>query len=181
MEYKYISADNHLDTVWLPKDLWQKRLPRRFSEIAIQFKCAPHLMFQNTAVPCVNPNLLVMHLQPEEGISLRFEAKVPGPLVRSDLLAPPGRVERPWKPLKAHAGGGDLAGLIRQLVRVGVETLPEGDIYDQIVKGVEQELIEHVLEQCDGIQVKAAKRLGVNRNTLHKKVDDYHLRRDESA
>jgi predicted TIM-barrel fold metal-dependent hydrolase len=34
MEYKYISADNHVDTRWLPNDLWQKRLPRRFGHQA---------------------------------------------------------------------------------------------------------------------------------------------------
>jgi predicted TIM-barrel fold metal-dependent hydrolase len=34
MDYKYISADNHLDTRWLPKDLWEKRLPKRFAEQA---------------------------------------------------------------------------------------------------------------------------------------------------
>jgi transcriptional regulator with PAS, ATPase and Fis domain len=104
-----------------------------------------------------------------------------GPL-RSDLLAPPGRVERPWKPLKGRDGdGGDLQSLIRRLVRAGVLALPDGDIYERIVKGVERELIDHVLGECNGVQVTAAKRLGVNRNTLHKKVDDYHLRRDESA
>jgi glucose-6-phosphate 1-dehydrogenase len=59
-----------------------KRLPRRISEVAIQFKCAPHVLFRHTPVPCTNPNLLVLRIQPEEGIALRFEAKVPGPRVR---------------------------------------------------------------------------------------------------
>ena len=59
-----------------------KRLPRRVTEIAIQFKCAPLMLFRETAVACVNPNLLVLHIQPEEGISLRFEAKVPGAVMR---------------------------------------------------------------------------------------------------
>ncbi len=38
---------------------------------------------------------------------------------------------------------------------------------------MERELIEEVLRQCDQVQVKAAARLGINRNTLHKKVSDY--------
>jgi glucose-6-phosphate 1-dehydrogenase len=59
-----------------------KRLARRASEIAIQFHCPPHVLFRNTPVPCPNPNLPVLRIQPEEGISLRFEAKVPGPVVR---------------------------------------------------------------------------------------------------
>ncbi len=101
-----------------------------------------------------------------------------GPL-RSDLLAPPGRVDRPWRPLKVKSGGGDVPGLIEQLVRLGVQTLPDGQLYERIVEGVERELIEHVLEQCGRTQVKAAAWLGINRNTLHKKVDDF--RKDGEA
>jgi glucose-6-phosphate 1-dehydrogenase len=59
-----------------------KRLPRRVTEIAIQFKRAPFMLFRDTPVEQLNPNLLVLHIQPDEGISLRFEGKVPGPVVR---------------------------------------------------------------------------------------------------
>lgn len=59
-----------------------KRLKRRMTEIAIQFKKAPSIMFQKTQAPDLSANLLVLHIQPEEGISLRFGAKVPGPVVR---------------------------------------------------------------------------------------------------
>jgi glucose-6-phosphate 1-dehydrogenase len=61
-----------------------KRLPRRVTEIAIQFKRAPFMLFRKTSVDYVNlkPNRLVLHIQPDEGISLSFGAKVPGPLVR---------------------------------------------------------------------------------------------------
>src|SRR5580700_9016649 len=59
-----------------------KRLKRRVSEIAIQFKKAPAIMFQKTQTQELSPNLLVIHIQPSEGISLRFGAKVPGPQVR---------------------------------------------------------------------------------------------------
>jgi glucose-6-phosphate 1-dehydrogenase len=59
-----------------------KRLPKRVTEIAIQFKRAPFMPFRKTAVQRLPPNLLVLHIQPDEGISLRFGAKVPGPLVR---------------------------------------------------------------------------------------------------
>ena len=52
-----------------------KRLPRRVSEIAIQFRCAPHLVFHGEHV---EPNMLVLNIQPEEGISISFEAKLPG-------------------------------------------------------------------------------------------------------
>ena len=58
-----------------------KRLAERVTEIAIQFKRAPKLLFRDTAVESLSANLLVMHIQPDEGISLRFSAKIPGPVV----------------------------------------------------------------------------------------------------
>jgi glucose-6-phosphate 1-dehydrogenase len=59
-----------------------KRLASRATEIAIQFRRAPFVLFRETPVEHLTPNLLVMHIQPEEGISLRFGAKIPGPIVR---------------------------------------------------------------------------------------------------
>ncbi len=59
-----------------------KRMPQRVTEIAIQFKKAPHMLFRNTPVESLAPNLLVIRIQPNEGISLRFGAKIPGPTVR---------------------------------------------------------------------------------------------------
>jgi glucose-6-phosphate 1-dehydrogenase len=59
-----------------------KRLASRATEIAIQFRRAPFVLFRETPVEHLMPNLLVMHIQPEEGISLRFGAKIPGPIVR---------------------------------------------------------------------------------------------------
>lgn len=59
-----------------------KRLASRATEIAIQFRRAPFVLFRETSVQRLTPNLLVMHIQPEEGISLRFGAKIPGPIVR---------------------------------------------------------------------------------------------------
>jgi glucose-6-phosphate 1-dehydrogenase len=59
-----------------------KRLHRRVSQITIQFKRAPLRLFRATAVDRMLANRLVLHIQPDEGISLRLGAKVPGPLVR---------------------------------------------------------------------------------------------------
>ena len=59
-----------------------KRLPERVTEIAIQFKRAPFLLFRQTSVEKLAANRLVLHLQPDEGISLSFGAKIPGPVVR---------------------------------------------------------------------------------------------------
>jgi glucose-6-phosphate 1-dehydrogenase len=59
-----------------------KRLAARVSEVVIQFKHAPFTPFQDTAVECLQPNQLVLRIQPDECIALQFEAKVPGPRVR---------------------------------------------------------------------------------------------------
>ena len=59
-----------------------KRLPKKVSEIAIQFREVPLLIFQSAAQQA-SPNVLTMRIQPNEGISLRFEAKMPGPELRS--------------------------------------------------------------------------------------------------
>jgi glucose-6-phosphate 1-dehydrogenase len=59
-----------------------KRLAKRVTEIAIQFRRAPFVLFRDTPVDHLGNNLLVMHIQPDEGISLRFGAKIPGPTVR---------------------------------------------------------------------------------------------------
>ncbi|HZP80400.1 MAG TPA: glucose-6-phosphate dehydrogenase, partial [Chthonomonadaceae bacterium] len=56
-----------------------KRMPRKSTEIIIQFKRVPHLFFHLTPEDQIEPNVLTMRIQPDEGISLRFGAKVPGP------------------------------------------------------------------------------------------------------
>jgi glucose-6-phosphate 1-dehydrogenase len=59
-----------------------KRMAKRLTEIAIRFKAPPLLLFRQTGVKHLAQNELVMHLQPDEGISLSFSAKIPGPLVK---------------------------------------------------------------------------------------------------
>jgi glucose-6-phosphate 1-dehydrogenase len=56
-----------------------KRMNKRVTEVSVQFKRAPFALFRNTAVQELPPNVLIMHIQPDEGITLGFEAKVPGP------------------------------------------------------------------------------------------------------
>jgi Nif-specific regulatory protein len=80
--------------------------------------------------------------------------------------------------------GDDVPSLVRRLVEVGARTPPPGGLklYDFLVGGVERELIEQVMRQCDEVKVTAADRLGINRNTLHKKLEQYAAAngRDES-
>ncbi len=56
-----------------------KSMTRRTTEIAIQFKRVPFALFRDTPVEALTPNVLVLQLQPDEGISLQFGAKKPGP------------------------------------------------------------------------------------------------------
>ncbi|HEV3407671.1 MAG TPA: glucose-6-phosphate dehydrogenase [Gaiellaceae bacterium] len=55
-----------------------KRLPRRETTIAIEFKRAPHPPFEAATDDGARPNVLLLHIQPDEGISLEIGAKVPG-------------------------------------------------------------------------------------------------------
>lgn len=58
-----------------------KRMPARRSEIVVQFKSGPSTLF-NGSEHKIMPNLLHISIQPEEGISLRFNAKIPGPTLQ---------------------------------------------------------------------------------------------------
>jgi glucose-6-phosphate 1-dehydrogenase len=55
-----------------------KALPSRVTEIAVQFKRAPLALFARAGTPQIDPNILAIRVQPDEGILLRFGAKVPG-------------------------------------------------------------------------------------------------------
>ena len=59
-----------------------KHLAAQTTQIVIQFRRAPFVLFRDTEVENLMPNQLVLHIQPEEGISLQFAAKVPGPIMR---------------------------------------------------------------------------------------------------
>jgi DNA-binding NtrC family response regulator len=89
---------------------------------------------------------------------INFELMVPGPSRRP---LPRGQAT-------------DVETLIRQLVHAAVHALPAdaGDLHDRLVRGVERELLAQVLPLCDNVLVKAAARLGINRNTLHKKLGE---------
>jgi len=80
-----------------------KRMSRRYTEVAIRFKHAPYAPFEDTHVDELPPNWLVLRIQPDEGISLQFEVKRPGPVV--DLAAV--RMEfsyRDWFPREPNVG-----------------------------------------------------------------------------
>jgi len=59
-----------------------KSMAQRMSEVVIQFKRAPFVLFRETRVEQLHRNALVLQIQPDEGITMSFQAKVPGPIVR---------------------------------------------------------------------------------------------------
>ena len=97
----------------------------------------------------------------------------PGDELTLDLL--PEVVVRGRRPAEPDQGD-DLDRMIQQLVRTALEQAgEEQDQLYEVVHRVERELIAQVLRQCGGVQVKTALRLGINRNTLHKKLRQYGL------
>jgi glucose-6-phosphate 1-dehydrogenase len=91
-EEKGVAPDSQTDTYVAAKlyvDNWRwadtpfyvrmgKRLARRETTIAIQFKRAPHPPFEESSAEGLRPNVLLVHVQPDEGVSLAIGAKVPG-------------------------------------------------------------------------------------------------------
>ena len=63
-----------------------KRLAERITEIVIQFRRPPFMLFRETPVEKLKPNELVINIQPDEGISMGFQAKVPGGLMKLDTV-----------------------------------------------------------------------------------------------
>ncbi|HIF32785.1 MAG TPA: sigma-54-dependent Fis family transcriptional regulator [Planctomycetaceae bacterium] len=72
--------------------------------------------------------------------------------------------------------GADIESLIRQVVQKGIAEASETDaLHEIIVNRVERELILQVMEQTSNIQTKAAAIMGINRNTLHKKLKEFGI------
>ncbi len=98
-----------------------------------------------------------------------------GPELLPEHLPPQLRGEAPPRPIRRAAG--DVETLAAELVRQGIRAAGPNadDLHDRVVGRVERELILQVLQACDRVQIKAAARLGINRNTLHKKLSDYRI------
>jgi two-component system nitrogen regulation response regulator GlnG len=68
-----------------------------------------------------------------------------------------------------------LEEAVREYLRMGIGTGKDGSIHEFIIGKVERALIGLILEEEKGNQVRAAKRLGINRNTLRKKMKDLRI------
>ena len=63
-----------------------KRMPKRVTEIAIQFRTPPIAFFRKAGMPQQEPNTLILRIQPDEGIALKFGAKQPGTSMKIDTV-----------------------------------------------------------------------------------------------
>ena len=79
-----------------------------------------------------------------------------------------GRGFRP--PGGRGAGGADLEELVSAQVRAELEDPDAGDVHRQLVERIERPMLETVLAHTEGNQIRAAAILGINRNTLRKKI-----------
>jgi glucose-6-phosphate 1-dehydrogenase len=99
-EEEHVAADSTVETfvalrAWIDNPRWQgipfllragKRLPRRTTEVAIVFREAAHRLFDDVTDGRVAPHHLTLRIQPEEGISMVFRAKEPGPGIVLDAV-----------------------------------------------------------------------------------------------
>ncbi len=92
-----------------------------------------------------------------------------------DLL--PSVVTTGRQPRALARGALDFESLTEELVQTGLNGVSDTDkdLHSRIVERVEREVISQVMQTCDHVQIKAAARLGINRNTLHKKLKEYGL------
>ena len=81
------------------------------------------------------------------------------------------------RPRAGRRRGADLDALAAELVGLGLDTAgpEEENLHAKIVNRVERELIAQIMAACKNVQIKAAYRLGINRNTLHNKLKEYRL------
>ena len=98
-----------------------------------------------------------------------------GPELTVDHLPPQLRGGSAPRPIRTRAG--DLNALTAELVRLGIRQAgpTSNDLHARIDGQVERELIQQVLQPCERVQIKAAARLGSNRNTLHKKLAEFKI------
>jgi transcriptional regulator with PAS, ATPase and Fis domain len=105
----------------------------------------------------------------------RAVAMAEGDELTMDLLpdAVLGRGER----RSGRMRGVDIDSLVFEVVQQGLSAAPadENNLHEKIVNRVERELIVQVMESCGKVQTKAATRLGINRNTLRSKLQQYNL------
>ena len=106
----------------------------------------------------------------ERAVVLAFDNEL-----AADLL--PDTVWGRKTPRQTRRAGLDLESIAAELAQLGIETAApnEDALYSKVVNRVERELIAQVMDSCGNVRTKAAAKLGINRNTLHKKLQEHGL------
>jgi DNA-binding NtrC family response regulator len=134
----------------------------------------------------------VCHVQPEAMAVLEQYAwpgnvrELQNYVERAVVMAEGHELDIDLLPIEIHGRGAtrsrrmsgrDIASLTCEVVQQGLSASDpaEDGLHAKIVNRVEQELIAQVMSTCDNVQTKAAAKLGINRNTLHKKLKEYGL------
>lgn len=99
-------------------------------------------------------------------------------VITPDLLPPHVRGLAPVR--IGRVAPADIDSLCNELVMQGIakEGADSKNVHGTVVSMVEKEVISQVLRICQGVQTKAATKLGINRNTLHKKIEEYGLQEE---
>jgi DNA-binding protein Fis len=103
--------------------------------------------------------------------------------MKLEVLVSDDQAQRLVNLLLEHASLPSDQPLLQELLQKEVESAgPDAhDLFERIVIAVERSLITHVYAECNGVKTRAATRLGINRNTLHKKLRDYGLDDHDAA
>ena len=99
-------------------------------------------------------------------------------MIRGELAEAPGEIAsgaRPPAPVQGGSLGDSVERHLRDYFAAHKNELPASGLYDRVLREVERPLIELSLSATRGNQLKAAKLLGLNRNTLRKKIKDLDI------
>lgn len=126
-----------------------------------------HCVFCSSTTGLKRPRTAELHRAPTgSGYKLEITADLLPPHVRG--LAPVRIGRRAAEDLDSLCS--DLVS--RRLAQIGEDS---SDAHNEVMNVVEKELLLQVLRQSQGVQTRTATRLGINRNTLHKKIEDHNL------
>jgi DNA-binding protein Fis len=97
--------------------------------------------------------------------------------LRLDMLVSDMQAQRILALLMEQESANDARVLIEEMLdkQLSLADPQAGDLFERIVLEVERQLITHVFNDCERIKTRAAARLGIDRNTLHKKLRKYNL------
>lgn len=116
----------------------------------------------------------------EGGVTGQQEAATQREPLRIETLLSDAQAQQVLAMLMEHESTDDTRVLIEEMLakQLSLAEPEAGDLFERIVLEVERQLITQVFDDCEHVKTRAAARLGIDRNTLHKKLRKYHLDQD---